>query len=486
MAGCALSEESGLPVNQETPTLPEPSAKVAGGCVQPIRLAGHTDHVDVASGEVRRAFTSAGQPGGVVHVRCNNRREAVCPACSATYRRDARRIVLAGMADGQGVPESVVGHPALFVTLTAPSFGPVHSRRSKGKNGQARACRPRRGECPHGRPAGCHARHGDGDRQLGQPLCPDCFDYPGAVIWNTLAPKLWKVTRDRVESAVAAAAGLTVAGLRRQVRITCVKAAELQARGLVHLHAVIRIDGCGDGPDNIVAPPAWATMGPVAECLRAVVAEVAVSAPDPADPSGRLAVRWGEQVDIRPIVLDGPTTSGKIANYLAKYLTKSATAGGALDRPVRSLAHLARLPLNAHARRMVETCWQLGQDERYAAALDEAAGRHPGRLPGLLRWSHAFGWGVHWITKSRRYSTTFVVLRGARRVYARTVAAALSDGLPVDAFGRPDGDPRTVVVGAWRYAGRGAPADAVPPGGPPSVGPSEVTVAVAGGGTAGR
>ena len=432
---------------------------VAGGCTHPIRLAGHTDHVDITTGEVRRAFSSAGQPGGVVHVRCNNRRASVCPSCSKLYQRDARRIVLSGLAGGTSVPDTVSGHPALFVTLTAPSFGAVHSRRSKGKRGEARACRPRRGECPHGRPAGCHARHRDGDRLLGTPLCPDCFDYPGAVTWNSLAPMLWKVTRDRMESAVAAAAGLTVAGLRRVIRITCVKAAEMQARGLVHLHAVIRIDGRGENPNDLVAPPAWATTKLVAHCLRTVLGEVAIPAPDPNHPGGVTLVRWGDQHDLRPITLDGPATSGKIANYPAKYLTKSVTAGGLLDRPVRSLGHLARIPLNPHARRMVETCWQLGQDEDFTAALDEATGRQPGRLPALIRWSHAFGWGGHWISKSRRYSTTFGTLRAARRTWARTIGAVLA-GRPVgDAFSRPDNDPRTTILSTWRYAGRGTTPD---------------------------
>ncbi|WP_231861623.1 MULTISPECIES: replication initiator [Frankia] len=452
---------------------------MAGGCSSPIRLKGHTDHVDRASGEVRRAFSSAGQPGRVAHVRCNNRRESVCPACSQTYKRDARRLVLAGLTGGDGLPAHVVDHPALFVTLTAPSFGPVHSRRSKGKNGQARACRPRRGTCPHGRPAGCHARHGDGDRQLGTPLCADCFDYAGAVVWNAMLPMLWKVTRDRLESGLAAASGRSVAALRRELRVTFVKAAEMQARGLVHLHVVIRVDGRGATAEDIVAPPGWATGALVADCLRDVTASVTVDAPDPADPAGVVPVRWGAQMDVRALAIDGPDTSGKIANYLAKYLTKSVTGSGLLDRPVRSLVHLAGLVLDPHARRMVETCWSLGAVEGFAAVLDDAAGRKPGRLPGLHRWSHGFGFGGHWITKSRRYSTTFGALRGARRVYARTVAAVLSGGLPVDAFGRPDGDPRTVVIGAWTYAGRGS-GGASDSTGPPPDDPSRAAVRVPG------
>jgi hypothetical protein len=428
---------------------------VAGGCSSPIRLRGHTDHVDRDTGRVRRAFTSAGQPGNVVHLRCNNRRETVCPACSQTYKRDARRLVLAGLTGGDGLPDAIGGHPALFVTLTAPSFGPVHSRRSAGKGGEARACRPRRGLCPHGRPAGCHAKHGDGDRQLGTPLCADCFDYAGAVIWNAMLPMLWKATRDRLEVAIAAAAGLTVARMRRELRVTFVKAAEMQARGLVHLHVVVRLDGRGPAPEDVEAPPGWASVALVADCLRHVLASVTVDAPDATNPAGTLAVRWGTQHDVRAVAVDGPDSGGKIANYLAKYLTKSVTGSGALDRPVRSLAHLARLAVDGHARRMVETCWRLGSIEGLAAALDDAAGRAPGRLSGLLRWAHCFGFGGHWITKSRKYSTTFGALRGARRVYARTVAAALSGGGLMDAFGRADGDPRTVIIRSWAYAGRG-------------------------------
>lgn len=122
-----------------------------------------------------------------------------------------------------------------------------------------RACRARQGLCPHRRPAGCHARHGDGNRKLGTPLCPDCFDDTGPVVWNATAPTLGKVTRDRLESAVTAAAGMTVAALRCEIRLTFVKATGMRARGLVHLHVVIRVDGRGEDPNNIVDPPAWAT-----------------------------------------------------------------------------------------------------------------------------------------------------------------------------------------------------------------------------------
>nr|MDT0665605.1 hypothetical protein [Micromonospora sp. DSM 115978] len=153
----------------------------------------------------------------------------------------------------------------------------------------------------------------------------------------------------------------------------------------------------------------------------------------------------------------------RTANYLAKYTTKSTDDGGVLDRPVRSLAHLSRLDLRPHARRLVEACLRLSLHVEWAAALDEAAGRCPGRRAGLARWAHAYGFGSHWVSKSRWYSTTFGALRQARRDFGRNLATGGAE--PVDAFGRPDGDPRTVVVAAWAYAGRGRPP---PDPGPPS------------------
>jgi hypothetical protein len=293
-----------------------------------------------------------------------------------------------------------------------------------------------------------------------------------------MLPALWKATRDRLESALAAAVGLTVAALRRAVRVSFVKVAEMQRRGLVHLHVVIRVDG-RDSSGDVVAAPGWAFGDLITECLRAVVGSVEVAAPDPAavallDSSGALpaavssdgfGVRWGGQVDIRRIRLGSETDAVKVGNYLAKYLTKSVTDSGALDAPVRSLRQLARLGLRPHAARLVETCWRLGSDRAFAEAVDAAAGRPPGQTVGLIRWSHSWGFGGHWLSKSRRYSTTFRELRGVRRRWSRLLAAALSgrpigvdaEGGPVvlDAFGRADGDPATMVVGQWRYAGRG-------------------------------
>ena len=95
-------------------------------CAHPIRLRSRTDMIDLATGELAPLYDQAS-------VSCGNRREVVCPACSQVYKRDARQLVRAGLAGGKGIPDTITAHPCVFATLTAPSFGPVHSRRLRGR-----------------------------------------------------------------------------------------------------------------------------------------------------------------------------------------------------------------------------------------------------------------------------------------------------------------------------------------------------------------
>src|SRR6266705_2342053 len=115
-------------------------AEGVGWCAHPVRLAGGVDHADTRSGEVRAVVDSRAEPDGVLLKACGTRRAARCPACAEVYRRDAFQLVRAGLAGGKGVPASVAGHPMVFVTFTAPSFGPVHARRERG--GTVAPCHP--------------------------------------------------------------------------------------------------------------------------------------------------------------------------------------------------------------------------------------------------------------------------------------------------------------------------------------------------------
>ena len=96
----------------------------ARGCKQPVRLRGASHDADGTTGEVVRVFSLEHEPDGVLLTPCGNRRASVCAPCSEIYRGDAWQLVAAGLRGGKGVPETVVTHPIVFATFTAPSFGP--------------------------------------------------------------------------------------------------------------------------------------------------------------------------------------------------------------------------------------------------------------------------------------------------------------------------------------------------------------------------
>jgi uncharacterized Zn-finger protein len=400
------------------------------GCTNPIHLVGGATVVDTTTGEALFSYASDVY-GGRLLTACGNRRASVCPSCSRLYRADTYQLIRAGLVGGKNVTESVSGHPRVFATLTAPGFGPVHTRRERA--GHVRACRPRKvGECcPHGSPIGCHERHAEGEPRLGEPLCPRCYDYAGVVLWQACAGQLWHRFAMELRREVARRAGLSRTELADVARLSYAKVAEYQRRGLIHFHAVVRLDG-PDGPAS--APPGWATTALLMDAVQAVVGRVRLVAPG-ADVVGTRVLRFGEQVDVRPIAAFGAgerLTSAAVAGYIAKYATKGAESAGAVDGRIHQARELVMLPVRAHVLRMISTCWWLG-------------GLPPFEPLGLRRWAHMLGYGGHFSTKSRCYSTTLTALREARAEHrAEEQRTALGIG------GRT-----TVTVGQWRYAGRG-------------------------------
>jgi hypothetical protein len=143
---------------------------------------------------------------------CGTRRESRCPSCAATYRADAYQLLAAELKGGKGVPETVTEHPRLFVTFTAPSFGQVHSRKAQGR--MVLPCHPYRqgARCPHGNRDGCWHRHDADDPRLGEPLCPACYDAEAQVLWNALAPELWRRTTITIQRALGRLVGLQEGG----------------------------------------------------------------------------------------------------------------------------------------------------------------------------------------------------------------------------------------------------------------------------------
>jgi hypothetical protein len=398
-----------------------------GHCSRPVRLRGHVEHRSATGRRV--AYSTEAEPDRVLLIRCGNRRAAVCPSCSHEYAGDMWQLLYAGTAGGRkGVPESIRSHPLVFATLTAPSFGPVHTTRTD-RSGPAR-CRPAHRTprlCPHGRPTWCTTIHADDDPRLGQPLCPDCYDYPAHIAFNWHAPELWRRFTIALRRSLARTAGLTAAEFTRRCRVSFVKVAEFQRRGVVHFHALIRLDGPGDfDPPEISIDAAG-----MAEVIRQAAIHVRLTAEMPN--GSDLVLRFGKQLDTQT-VNGGPAgelTPEHAARYIAKYATKSAEHFGLGQRRITPEA-LPLLDVHDHVEQLVRTAWQLGEHHAYQ---------------GLRRWVHMLGFRGHFASKSRRYSTTLGAIRRERRTYRQRQAAEQVRELLDESA--------TLVVSRWEFAGQG-------------------------------
>ncbi|GAA1221113.1 replication initiator [Prauserella alba] len=415
----------------------------AAGCSNPVRLRLNATWHDGHGGAETERVTDD-MPDGLVYVACKNRRASVCPSCAETYRQDTYHLVKAGLLGGKGVPESVTGHPCFFVTLTAPAFGPVHSR-VVGANGKVKPCRVRRSGtvCEHGKQVICYQRHAEDDPQLGEAICLDCYDYDHQAVWNLHASELWRrttMTLNRRLGKVAKERGA-------KIRLSYAKVAEYQRRGVVHYHALIRLDGFDpDDRDAVLAPDPSLTPELVASHIEQAARITSLTtAAHPHNPIG-WAIKWGDQIDVRQVRLTpadcddrGTLTTQAVAAYLAKYATKATEVTGVVSRRLTAADAAAYAQLDTHQTRQLLSCWRLGKRPLNCTTDDDITAWEdsPGsNLPGwgkLQKWAHMLGFGGHFSTKSRRYSTTLGALRAVRRAYQRGETPPDPDQSPADA-----------------------------------------------------
>lgn len=415
------------------------TAARVGYCSCPVRLTGKSTTIDAATGEVLSEFSSTHTSLGVLYRPCGNRRAEVCPSCSRVYARDTFELVRAGILGGKTVPAEVADNPLLFLTLTAPSFGHVHGHRD------GRRCRPRDRTdlCPHRRPTGCMTIHDKTDPANGSPVCPDCYDWNSAVVWQWWAPELWRRTTISLRRGLAASLGVSERELRRVASLQYAKVAEHQARGLIHFHALIRLDG-PDGPGSLAPLDGDPLARIVTDAARAT--SFIVAGVDQDDPDRTLA--WGQQLDVR-VVRDGhrtddpdsPLAPEQVAGYLAKYATKDVSS---LRQPRSRPSHVVQLS---------QTCRRLAKRARVHDP------QTPYRLLG--KWAHTLGFRGHFSTKSRRYSVTLGRLRRARHRFQILAAEARRRGEPLDLRDletrllADDEEETTLVLGNWAYQGTG-------------------------------
>ncbi len=220
-----------------------------GGCTHPIRLTGRIDAIDLATGELapvydtgtrarRRPAHRVRQPPRDRLPSLLGRSTSATPASSSAP----------GSSGGKDVPETIAEHPCVFATLTAPSFGPVHARRMRGKT--VLPCRPRRDATRPPLPA--WPRH-----LLPPPPQPGRSAARPPAVRRLLRLRHRRPVQRARRRPVAAVHHLPAPPprpprrahprqLRRQLVIRYVKVAEYQARGVVHFHAIIRLDAPGE------------------------------------------------------------------------------------------------------------------------------------------------------------------------------------------------------------------------------------------------
>jgi hypothetical protein len=463
-----------------------------GYCAHPIQLVG----ADISGGRHQ------------VWTRCNNRRATVCPSCSDLYARDTWQLVHAGAAGGQhNIPTEVADRPQVFATLTAPGYGAVH-------NATGAVCHPQPGgsgaKCRHGKPLSCTMIHTGDDPLVGQPLCPDCYDYRGQVLFAWHLPELWR--RFTIALRRAVTAQLKAIGVPSDsVRVSFVKVVELQARAIPHIHALIRLDppddpatasgdhdndgpaaACGGGEPRSTTDHdgRWSspiTAGELAALIQHAARHIHIDAPtDDSNnrnenryryrsgngdrgPDGVRVVRFGTQIDTQPLTPETSTAAidpggaaisrlspRRVAGYLAKYVTKSLHDFGITARRLSAEA-IRDLDISDHVRAILSTIAELAE--------------HPGAaVAGIGRWLHTLGYRGHITTKSRHYSTTLGALRTARATWTRQqVAQAMQrrnptphrDGAPDS--GRDTADVIDPDAVAWEFdqAGHTSPGDRV-------------------------
>ena len=237
----------------------------AAACTRPIRLRGDIKHIDPATGELLRTIPTLGMPDGVIYKPCGNRRATTCPGCAETYRRDAYHLIRAGLTGGKGVTADVATHPAVFV----PSPPPPSARSTPARSGSTPA--PTDPAAPAGPDPATPAATPSPATTAGQrpassgtgPMTPGSGSRCARTA-TTTPPTSCGTTRpgncggapSKPSNAACPSSPATAASppiriptsdgrdrLVSPVRVAHGEAAEYQARGAVHFHALLRLDG---------------------------------------------------------------------------------------------------------------------------------------------------------------------------------------------------------------------------------------------------
>ena len=293
---------------------------------------------------------------------------------------------------------------------------------------------------------------------MGQPLCRDCYDCESHLVWQWWAPELWGRFTIDLRRALARDLAVPESRLAELVTVQYAKVAEYQQRGIVHFHALIRLDDPRPGTGTTAttagfAPaPSGLTAGLLARLVEQAAAGVSFDAPPLHAGDVVRGLLFGTRLDARPVATarrtddpDRPLTPEQVAGYLAKYATSppptprtptATTRGG--SAPPSSPSPTGSAPTPAvTASRCGSTrtgCCSSGGTCSASAATSPPS---PAATP-------------------RRSGSS--AAPGVR--YERALAAANREGRTLDVRELDDlldtaAEETTLVIGHWTYAGTG-------------------------------
>ena len=322
--------------------------------------------IDLATGELAPLY-------GTAAVACGNRREAVCPACSAGVQARRPPARPRGPGRRQGHPRDDhrapvrVRHPHRPLLRAGPR--PPDARQDR----PALPTPPRRQDAPlPARPRHLLPDPARRDRPPARPA-----HVPGLLrlrsrraVQRLRGGPVAPVRHLPAPAPGPAGRGITQKTLRARLRIRFVKVAEYQARGVVHFHAVIRLDAPGEDyqppPPGITADLLCDAIGQAAAAVRLVIdhdgqaVALGFGAADrhPDHPARRRAARHRPG---RSTARPWPTTSPSTP-------PRPSAAPGLPSLRIRREADIEQLRCPAHYRR---------HDHRRLAAR-----QHPATTPG--------------------------------------------------------------------------------------------------------
>ncbi|GAB1688685.1 hypothetical protein KRM28CT15_04880 [Krasilnikovia sp. M28-CT-15] len=263
-----------------------------------------------------------------------------------------------------------------------------------------------------------------------------------------------------------------------------------------------------------MAPPPGITIDDLVDALTEAATGTELAAPAHPDRPDGWPITWGDQVDLQTLTVAATGTvtddqavqhiTSQKAGYLAKYATKSTEATGHTSARLtpESVDQYAD-PTGGHTARLIDACWRLGRptrtpaplsgrpvvypepgerrapfdspwtcpdcgaQTRYAACPSCTAERQasldtePAKPAAadsytrLRRRAHMLGFGGHFLTKARRYSTTFGQLRAARVEHRRHADDHQADQRTTPPTDGKQAEHTVLLVGTLTFAGVG-------------------------------